>query len=108
MSLRNLFCSSPLGVTLKPFLICPRNVSGLLEPTLKQQSGIKKTLAWPGMAIHSVSHFGVNNFDPKTNLNCNAAESALRMLRMKCKLKVWNLNPGKNLFYIKIETIFYL
>jgi len=48
-------------VTLKPFLIGPRNVSGLLEPTLKQQSGIKKILAWPGMAIHSVNHFGVNN-----------------------------------------------
>jgi len=47
-------------VTLKPFLIGPRNVSGLLEPTLKQQSGIKKILAWPGMAIHSVNHFFVN------------------------------------------------
>ena len=78
-----VLCSSPPCVTLKPFLICPRNVSGLLEPSLKQQSGIKKILAWPGMAIHSVSHFGVNNFDPKTNLNCNAAEICFKNAKIE-------------------------
>jgi len=45
---------------------------------------------------------------PKRTLTAMQLKSALRMLRMKCKLKVWHLYPGKNLFNIKIETISYL